>query len=116
MKKQVIKKLADKSYSKGKLSEETVKTISGKLKRDDLKLYIKELKTLESKQSLLVTLPTEDGMEEVKRQLIKLYPDKKIVFGVDPTLIAGVRIEDYDNLYELSLKGFLEGAITKRND
>lgn len=35
---------------------------------------------------------------------------------VDPSLINGVRVVDYDNEYEFSLKNIWEGAIALTND
>ena len=116
MKKAVIKKIAEQSYTRGKLDQSKVDIVEKNLKREDLKVYIKELRTIEAKNSLIVTLPSEAGMEEIKKQLTNLYPTKDIYFEIDETLIAGVRIQDFDNLYELSLQNFLEGATHSRND
>lgn len=116
MKKNLLKKLAEESYTKNDLDSDKITTISRKLKREDLKIYIKNLKTLESKKTVTVTLPSEEGINEIRMHFTKIYPDKKLVFSIDPSLLTGLRVVDYDNEYELSLRGFLEGSIRTTND
>lgn len=116
MKKNLIKKLAEESYTKNTLDSGKILRVSKKLKREDLKIYIKNLKTLESKKTVTVTLPSEEGINEIKMHFTKIYPDKRIVFSIDPSLLSGIRVVDYDNEYELSLRNFLEGSIKTTND
>lgn len=116
MRKNLIKKLAEQSYTKNDLDSAKITEVSKKLKREDLKFYIKNLKTLEAKRTVTVTLPSDEGINEIKSHFVKIYPDKKIVFSIDPSLITGIRVVDYDNEYELSLMNFLEGSIKTTND
>jgi F0F1-type ATP synthase delta subunit len=116
MKRNVIKKLAEASYSKNVLDNGKITRISKKLKKADLKIYIRDLKTLEAKKTVTVTLSSDEGALEIKNHFTKMYPDKKLIFAIDPTLMSGIRIVDYDNEYELSLKGFLENSIKSTND
>lgn len=116
MRKSEIKKLASASYTKNKLDEKKVNRVSKHLKNNDLRAYIKDLKTLESKKTVNITLPNSESVSIIKGHFAKIYPDKRIVFSVDPTLLTGIKVVDYDNEYELSLKGFLEGGITHTND
>lgn len=116
MKKNLIKKLAEQSYTKNALDSGKIAQVSKKLKREDLKVYIKNLKTLESKKTVTVTLPSDEGINEIKSHFVKIYPDKKINFSIDPTLITGIRVVDFDNEYELSLRSFLEESVRGRND
>ena len=116
MKKNIIKKLANASYTDNKLSDTKVDRISNNLKNKDLKLYVKNLKTIESKKTVTVTLPSDDSLREIRSQFIKIYPDKKLVFAIDPSLLSGIKVVDYDNEYELSLKSFLEGSLNSTND
>ena len=116
MKKNLIKKLAAASYTNNKLDNTKINKISKNLKREDLKVFIKDLKTIESKKTVTVTLPSDDSISLVKNNFTRLYPDKKIVFSIDPSLLSGIRVVDYDNEYELSLKGFLENSIKTTND
>jgi F0F1-type ATP synthase delta subunit len=116
MKKNLIKKLAEESYTKNTLDHDKIEKIAKNLKREDLKAYIKSLKTLESRRTVTVTLPSEEGIREIKEQFDRIYPDKKIVFTIDPSLLTGIKVVDFDNEYELSLKGFLESSIKQTND
>jgi len=116
MKKNLIKKLALASYSDSNLDVEKANTIAKKLKKEELKVYIKNLKILEAKKTVTVTLPNEESLRDIKNQFIRIYPDKKILVEIDPTLITGIKVVDYDNEYELSLKSFLEGSISTTND
>jgi len=116
MKKNLIKKLAEESYTKNSLDHDKIEKIAKNLKRDDLKVYIKSLKSIDSKKTVTITLPSEEGLREIKDKFLKLYPDKKIIIAIDPSLLAGIRVVDFDNEYELSLKGFLESSIKTTND
>lgn len=116
MKKKLIKKLANVSFKKDRLDERKVQEITRVLKREDLKSYIKNLKIIDEKRTVCITVPSEEGLGEMRKYFIKLYPNKKIVFNFDSSLLTGVRVVDYDNVYELSLKGFLEGATRNTND
>lgn len=116
MKKNIIKKLAEESYTKNTLNSDKILQVSKKLKREELKFYIKSLKNIESRKTVTVTLPSEEGASEIKAHLTKIYPDKKLVFGIDPSLLTGIRVVDFDNEYELSLKSFLEGSVNTTND
>ena len=52
----------------------------------------------------------------MRKYFSEIYPGKKISFNLDQTLISGIKVEDYDNVYELSIKGFLEKAVKNTND
>lgn len=116
MNKKVIKKLAEESYSKNTLDSGKITKIAKKLKRSDLKVYIKNLKDIEAQKTVMITVPNEDGLREIKTHFSKLYPDKKIVFNIDTTLLTGIKVVDYDNVYELSLKSLLENSVRTTND
>lgn len=111
MTKNYIKKLASVSYTRGRLDNEKVNRVAKSLKRGDLKVYIKNLKAINSKHTVTITVPDEQGLNEKRRYLSKIYPNKKLVFNIDPSLLTGIRIIDSDNEYELSLKSFLENSL-----
>lgn len=116
MNKKVIKKLAEESYSKNTLDSGKITKITKNLKREDLKVYIRNLKDLEAKKTVVVTVPDENGVRDIKDHFSKLYPDKKLVFNIDSSLLSGIKVVDYDNVYELSLKSFLANSIRTTND
>ena len=119
MNKKVIKKLAEESYSNKKLNSIKVFAFAKALKRGDLREYIRILKNFEDRMTVSITLPKETEIGLLRRKLSKIYPNKKIIFTIDPTMLAGIRVVDYDNVYELSLKNSLENRlnqITSRYD
>lgn len=111
MKKNIVKKLAQSSFTKDRLDSGKVKKAVKVLKREDLKVYIKDLKDIEARKTVYITVPNEEGLMELKKYFTQLYPDKKLMFQMDPSLIGGVKVVDYDNIYELSMKNFLESSI-----
>ncbi len=116
MKKNMIKKLAEYSYTKNELDRDKIAKITKSLKREDLKVYIKDLKTLEAKNTVTITLPSDDSVREIRDHFTKIYPDRKLIFAIDPSLLSGIKVVDYDNEYELSLKGFLRNSVRTTND
>ena len=108
MLKKQIKKLAEASYTKGQLDSKKVKRVSNLLSRQDLKEYIKILKELENGKQVTVFVPRLYKNREIEKQLLDVFPGKRILFREDPSLIAGLRVEDNDLIYELSLENTLE--------
>src|SRR3989344_4341165 len=102
-----IKILASQSYKNSNMNGEIINKIANLLTRKELKLYIKELKLIEKKKSVIVHLPYPPTVIE-KNRLQKLFSDKKIIFIIDPSLIAGIKIVDNDLISELNLKDALE--------
>lgn len=116
MKKKTIKKLARSSYTNKTLDGTKVNRIVKYLTRGGLKVYIKDLKKIEMQKIVTVTIPNEHGITEIKDYFKKIYPSKKIVVKINQDLINGVRVEEYDNEYEFSLKSLMSGAIKSTND
>ncbi len=108
--------MAEKSFIKDSLDQEKINSFVKSFSKTDLKIYIKNLKNIHSQKIVRVSVPSVEGLEDVKKYFIKIYPDKKIMVEVDPSLINGVRVVDYDNEYEFSLKNIWEGAIALTND
>ena len=116
MKNKTIKKLAHSSYTNKTLDGTKVNRIAKYLTRGDLKVYIKDLKKIELQKIVKVTIPNEEGIGEIKNYFKKIYPDKKIVVKINQDLINGVRVVEYDNEYEFSLKSLMSSAIKSTND
>ena len=106
MTKKVIKKLAKASYKGQNLDKKTVNRIAPKLCRKDLKAYINMIKLLENKKTIILSLATKKVLGA--KQFQSLYPNKKVVYEFDPTLLAGVKITDNDIIYEKNLRNTLE--------
>jgi F0F1-type ATP synthase delta subunit len=118
MKKNMIKKLAVASYTKNELDALKVKKITKSLTRTELKDYINDLKNIENRRTVTVPIPSEEETSKIKQMFAKIYPTKRIVIKVDEELLTGIRVVDFDNVYELSLKNYLENSLEylKQND
>lgn len=106
----IISNLVAASYTNSNLDLEKVQKIAGYLNRKMLKAYIKGIKQYEKRTTVFVDLPYD--VEKTTDQEIKaLYPNKKILYNTDQTLLAGVRITDNDIVYELSIKDSLNKIL-----
>lgn len=104
MTKKIIRKLAKLSFSKNALDEKKVLRITKAFKRKDLKNYIKDLKRIEKQNTVFIYSSDLESIKNWKNQIQKMFPDKKIKLVLDESLIAGVRIESNDDIYEFNLK------------
>lgn len=111
MTKRQLNKLALESYSQNALDPKKVEKIVKTLKRKELKLYIRILKNLESQRSIIISLP-KPPKEKNKKILAAIYPDKKIVYDVDPSLILGMKVTDKDMVYQMNLKNTLNNLVS----
>lgn len=116
MNKKLIKQLANASYKDNALNEKKVYKISKLLSRQELKEYIKILKTIENQKKVTVFVPQSFTNSQIKAQLLKQFPKKNIVFQEDPSLIVGLKIVNNDLEYELNLKNTFEKLFTYINE
>lgn len=121
MTKKQIKKIALASYTKDKLDSKKVKKIAGFLTRNNLKRYINELKLLENQKTITILTPPFGNkiQNDVRKQFAKVFSDKKVIIGSDPSLILGVKVIDNDLIYDLSLENTLNNLnihINKQYD
>ena len=110
MTKKLLSQLIAFSYEKNTLNSKNVNKIVSYLNRSDLKQYIKGLKMHEKQISVFIDLSANN--DEIKDKFAKIFPNKKIVLGVDPSLMLGVRILDNDKLYEMNLKSNLNRILS----
>ena len=78
MTKKQVKELAQKSYTNEILDEKKILQIADRLKRHDLKIYIKELKREEKRRSVIIQSPTV-LKDQVLKSLKGVFPGKKII-------------------------------------
>lgn len=114
MNKKLLKQLIISSYTGNNLNQEMAFAIADKLDRTDLKLYIKALKHMEKKQSVMIALAQEATTEQEK-QLQSLFPNKKIILSHDPSLLTGLRITNNDDIFEMNLKDRLDDIMNYVN-
>ena len=110
MNKKQIKQLILESYKNDTLDPERVDEIVNILDRKELKEYIKVLKNWENKKSVVITMPYPPKNED-KYKFLTLFPDKKIVYNIDPSLLVGVKIKNDDLITEINLKDTLRNIV-----
>lgn len=100
MKKNKLKELVEISYDGEKIDEKSVHMIADRLNRHILKRYISLLKQEEKKKMVFVTTP-KPITEKEKEKIKSLFPNKKIIEEIDPSMIAGIKIVKDDQAYEM---------------
>lgn len=103
-----INYLVRESYKNDFIDIKVIAAIQKMLKRSDFKKYLNALKKSEKEKSIIVISPS-DNID--KEKLIKIFPNKKIVYKKDASLIAGIKIIDNDVEYELNLKDTLKNIV-----
>ena len=106
----IIDNLVSASYTNSNMDLTKVQKIAGFLNRKLLQAYISALKRYEKKATVSIDLAHDAEMSE-KKEIQNLYPEKKIIYNTDPTLLAGIRITNDDIIYELSMKDSLNKIL-----
>ena len=91
------------------LNPKNVNSIAGLLKRKDLKQYIRAIKIQEKKLCVFIDIPT--NYAGIKGKFNGIFPNKKISYRNDPTLMLGARITADDMLFEINLKNTLDKML-----
>lgn len=105
----LIKQLVLASYTDGQLDLQTVEKITPFLNRKSLKQYIKALKTYEKQNC--VCIESAYNLDETIFE--DLFPNKKIVYKTDPSLILGIKVTNNDLVYDMNLKSKFNNLIDK---
>lgn len=111
MNKKEIKELVLASYIKGELNQEKVERFSSKLKRKDLKSYIRGLKLLEKKKQIVIAIPTASIYNTTREIFLDIFPDKIINIREDKLILLGGKVFADDMVYDFSLRKRLEDFI-----
>lgn len=112
MRKTEIKLLAFKSFTRGKIDSKKVKLFSAKMKRKELRDYIRFLKLIDTRTKVLVEVADLNKLDKsYLRKIEKLYPGKQIEISQNPDLILGLRITNDDLIYDYNLKNNMENII-----
>jgi F0F1-type ATP synthase delta subunit len=114
--KKQIKQLAMASFTKDNLDEIKTNKIGKLLTRSNLKLYIKYLKALEKNKTVFVYTSDNSQRTELSNKIKEMYPNKNIVYKVDNSLIAGIKIIENDNIYEFNIKNTLDNLVSYINN
>lgn len=99
-----IKNLAKASFIKNKLDEKKTLKIGKLLKRGDLKKYINEVKRIDKQNTVNVYFSNLSDYKIFKKRIEKMFETKEIKLIEDKSLIAGIKVEDNDDIYEYNLK------------
>lgn len=110
MTKKQIKKLANLSFTRNNLDANKVRRIARFLKRSDLKEYVRALKSIEANKKVHVLIPNLSQLKrsDLQKTFGKIFPDKKILYEEDPSLLVGVRVINNDQVFDFNLKNTLE--------
>lgn len=107
MTKKQIKLLTRASYSKDDLlAARNVERIADRLTREDLKRYLRALKSIEKQRTVTVVVPEMrlNDRQNIEKKFKELFKDKNIAIQTDSSLIVGLKIINNDLIYELSLR------------
>ena len=108
MNKKLFKKLVAEYLIEDNLDEKKIEYISNKLNRSNLKLFINELKKQVKERTIYVeTAYPLTNKEPYLKKVENLFPNKKIEFRVNPSLIIGVRIIDNDDVFDINMNNLL---------
>ncbi len=106
MKKKQIRQLTEASYVYNKLDESRVNRIIEHLTASELREYLKALQKQERQVNVFVDSSFELS-EQNKKSIEEIFPNKNLIFGLDPNLISGIRIRADDMLYNVNIKNLL---------
>jgi F0F1-type ATP synthase delta subunit len=110
-----IKNLAIASYTSELLDIKKVTRITKLLNRSELKRYIKCLKNLEQAKTIKVVMAKLANEKSLEKELKAKFPNKRIEFLEDESLIAGMKIIDNDNIYDFNLANTFENLVSYIN-
>jgi hypothetical protein len=106
----IIKQLAMQSFTNGQLDEGKLQKIWKRLARSEQRVYLKFLKIVSSRNSVKITVASKLDKES-QNTLKKIFKNKKIEITQDNELLAGIKIQDYDTIYDLNLKNSLNSMV-----
>jgi F0F1-type ATP synthase delta subunit len=110
-----IKNLAIASYKSELLDIKKVNRITKLLNRSELKKYIKFLKSLEQGKTVKVIMSKLDTKSGLEKELKAKFPNKRLEFSEDKSLIAGVKLIDNDNIYDFNLANTFKNLVSYIN-
>ena len=110
MNKKQIKQLSIASFVRGSINPKKVLRISSKLKRSELRDYIKFLKSQIDLRLVRIQVPNLKTIDEInfKKQFSNIFPSKKIIIEENPDILLGMKIIDNDKIYDFNLKDSFE--------
>lgn len=105
MTKKNLKLLAQKSFKGNYMDPKKIKKIASLLKRSELRNYLNFLRLQDLQKKITVITP--EAAKGLQKTLSKMYPNRRINYAEDPSIILGIKVIDNDTIYELDLKDTL---------
>jgi len=112
MTKKLLDEIVEISFKENALDEKMIMDIASKLKRRELKAYVRRLRNELSKRSVMIISPRSFS-ENAKNLFHQTFSDKIVTFETDPSYLLGVKIINGDMVYDQTLKGEFD-HITQR--
>ncbi len=97
-----IKSLVTASYTNDRLDERSVQIVADNIDRRMLKQYINLLKQVENKKVIFVTTPKPLTTSD-REKISALFPKKKVLENIEPSMLSGIKIVQNDEEYEINL-------------
>jgi len=112
MTKKQIRGLVQASYTGNELDQKKINRITKLLNRSELKIYINFVKAFEKSKTLIVYAPNLSAGVFLKKEVGKLFQNKKVEIKEDKKLIAGIKIIDDDNVYDFNVRNNLKNLVS----
>ncbi len=106
-----LRNLVSQSYKDGHLDPELVSMIADHMNRQSLKQYISLLKQEEKKKQVIVTSPKAISSSD-QAMLQAQFPDKQMIYVLDPEMINGIQIIDNDREFQINLNKTFHDIIS----
>ena len=100
-----IKQLVELSITDNALDEKKVDKIVTLITRQEAKQYIQGLKKWVREHTVIIEVPK--GVTSVSNDIREQFKGKEIVIRENDKLMLGIRIQDNDDIYEMSLSNTL---------
>lgn len=112
MNKNYLKKIAKSMAQSGAVNKKVLDIVLSNLSRRDLINLSRYLKLYVS-LNMVKVISGNNISQSVKREIIRKFPAKKIVFEIDKSIETGVKIELNDTVIDLSMKEYLNSTIER---
>lgn len=109
MTKKFTKELVQASLTNERPDAKKVEEIAKRLKRSDLKAYLRALKVQIARNSITITTARPVGAE-IRKELTKLN-GKNVYFKVDENKLFGVEVVDNDMVYDATLRKTFDDVV-----
>ncbi len=114
-KEQKLKQLAILASKSDSIPEDIASYLLNYLGKQELKVFLRFYKNEIDRKRVYVSTPqnlSQDSMKTLKN----LYAQKEIILSVDPTLGAGLKIQQNDTIVDFTFKKYIDDTIDTLKD